>query len=381
MQVYKEVLAKTGNEAEAIYRAVEVMNFNRKGNSAIVRVLTAAIPFLNARIQGMDVFYRAAFGKNTNQLTADAIQKQFFIRGATMMAMSCMYWALTHDDDEYKKQEQETKDNYWLLPSLGIKLPIPFEVGILFKVVPERIMALTFGTDTHKDFTESMVRQLSNTLSLNPIPQVAKPFIEYNTNYNFFTGRPLVGQGMEGVESGYQTGPNTSGIAADIGKATGISPLKLDHLIGGFTGTMGMYAFSLMDSIYKINGDSTDASKRFEQSPVIKRFLLDPEARGTVSAYYEIKNSTDAAVRTAGLLERTMNYKEWGPYYKDNIKLLATHDYMLSLEKSMKDFREMKLMIRSSKLSPDEKRDALLNITKAENKLTSNIQVIKKNID
>jgi hypothetical protein len=381
MQVYREVLAKTNNEAEAIYRAVEVMNFNRKGNSAIVRVLTASIPFLNARIQGLDVFYRAAFGKGINQQSADAIQKQFFIRGATMMAMSCMYWALTHDDDEYKKQEQETKDNYWLLPSLGIKLPIPFEVGILFKVIPERIMALTFGKDTNKDFTESMVRQLSGTLSLNPIPQAAKPFVEYATNYNFFTGRPLVGQGMEGVESGYQTGPNTSGIATDIGRATGISPLKLDHLLGGFTGTMGMYAFSLMDSIYKINNDSTDASKRFEQSPVIKRFLLDPEARGTVSAYYEIKNSTDAAVRTSGLLERTMNFKEWGPYYKDNIKLLATKDYMLDLEKTMKEFREMKLLIRASKMEPDEKRDALLNITKAENKLTANIQVIKKNID
>ena len=381
MQVYKEVLAQTGNEAEAIYRAVEVMNFNRKGNSAIVRVLTAAIPFLNARIQGLDVFYRAAFGKGTNQQTADAIQKQFFIRGATMMAISCMYWSLTHDDDDYKKQEQETKDNYWLLPSLGVKIPIPFEVGVLFKVIPERIMAVTFGKDTNKDFTDSMTRQLVNTFAFNPIPQVFKPLVEYTTNYNFFTGRPIVGQGMEGVETGYQTGPNTSAIAADIGKAIGMSPLKLDQLVGGFTGTMGMYAFSLMDSIYKLNGDSTDASKRFEQSPVLKRFLIDPEARGTVTAYYETKNATDAVVKTAGLLERTLNFKEWGPYYKDNIKMIATHDYMLSLEKSMKDFREMKLMIRSSSMSPDQKRDALLNITKAENKLTSNIQVIKKNID
>jgi hypothetical protein len=144
---------------------------------------------------------------------------------------------------------------------------------------------------------------------------------------------------------------------------------------------MGMYAFSLMDSIYKLNSDSTDASKRFEQSPVIKRFLLDPEARGTVTAYYETKNATDAVVRTAGLLERTMNYKEWAPYYKENIKMIATNDYLLDLEKSMKNFREMKMIIRASKMSPDQKRDALLNVTKAENKLTSNIQVIKKNID
>jgi hypothetical protein len=44
----------------------------------------------------------------------------------------------------------------------------------------------------------------------------------------------------------------------------------------------------------------------------------------------------------------------------------------------MKQFREMRLMIRSSNMSGDEKRDALTQITAAENKLTSNIQAMKK---
>jgi hypothetical protein len=49
--VYDRVLQETGNEAEAIRAAWEIMNFNRKGNSPLVRVLTAAVPFLNARVQ------------------------------------------------------------------------------------------------------------------------------------------------------------------------------------------------------------------------------------------------------------------------------------------------------------------------------------------
>jgi hypothetical protein len=69
MEVYKNVLAETGNEAEALYRALEVMNFNRKGNSAVVRILTAAVPFLNARMQGLDVLYRASFGQMATQLS------------------------------------------------------------------------------------------------------------------------------------------------------------------------------------------------------------------------------------------------------------------------------------------------------------------------
>jgi hypothetical protein len=379
IDVYEKTLAATNNETEALFRALEVMNFNRKGSAAIIRVATAAIPFLNARVQGLDVLYRTSFGK-TNSANAKEAQKRFFIRGATMLALSCMYWTLTHDEDDYKKQEQETKDNNWLFPWLGIRVPIPFEIGIIFKVIPERIMALSFGTDTAKDFRESMTRQLISTLAIQPIPQTGLPLVEAVTNYSFFTGRPIVGSGMEGVEAGYQVGPSTSRIAADIGKAVGYSPMKIDHLVNGYTGTMGMYMFGAMDTIWSMQSDIPRASKRFEQTPVLKRFLVDPEARGTVTAYYAMKNSTDAMVRTAGLLERTMNFKELAEYQKENMKSLSTHEFVNNLEKSMKQFRELRLMVNSSKMSGDSKRDSLKSITQAENHLTSNIQTIKKSI-
>ena len=388
IEVYKRTLAETGNEAEALFRSLEVMNFNRKGSSAVIRVMTAAIPFLNARMQGLDVLYRAGirpltdkllFGKEPTEREKE-LQRIFFVRGMTIAAMSCMYWALTHDDDEYKKQEQETKDNNWLFPSLGIKIPIPFEVGVIFKVLPERLMALAFGEDTTKDFSESFKRNLRSTLAIDYLPQTIKPFVETEANFSFFTRRPIIGQGMDGINPAFQVGPSTSLVAEKIGKQIGMSPMKIDHLINGYTGTVGMYMVDALDAIMDMNSDSPKASKRFEQMPVLKRFALDPEARGNVSAYYEMKNSVDEVVRTSNLLERTSNYKEWGPYMEDNIKLLATKDYILDLENSMKEFREMQVLIRSSSLSADEKRDALLNITKAQNALTSNIQLLKKNV-
>jgi hypothetical protein len=379
IEVYKRTLAETGNEAEALFRALEVMNFNRKGSSPVVRILTAAIPFLNARMQGLDVLYRASFGRLGHK-DAAAIQRSFFVRGMTMAALSAMYWALTHDDDEYKKQEQETKDNNWLVPSLGVKIPIPFEIGVIFKVIPERTMAYFFGDDTGKDFMKSMARQLSSTLAVNPIPQAALPLVEATTNYSFFTQRAIVGQGMEGIAPEYQVGPNTSAIAAQIGSALGISPMKLDHIIGGYTGTMGMYMVSALDSIMNMNSDTPNASKRFEQMPLIKRFALDPEARGTVTSYYELKNAADQAVRTSNLLERTMNFEEKGEFMRDNIKLLASKEFILDMEKTMKEFRQMQVMIRSSRMDADAKRDALLRINQAQNALTANINTLKANV-
>jgi hypothetical protein len=241
-------------------------------------------------------------------------------------------------------------------------------------------MALTIGEDTAKDFRESMARNIRNTLAIDYLPQTIKPIVEVESNFSYFTRRPIIGQGLDGVGDPFQVGPTTSLVAEKIGKQIGMSPMKVDHLINGYTGTIGMYMVDALDAIMDMNSDSPKASKRFEQMPVLKRFALDPEARGNVSAYYEMKNSVDEVVRTSNLLERTSNYKEWGPYMEDNIKLLATKDYILDLENSMKEFREMQVLIRSSSLSADEKRDALLNITKAQNALTSNIQLLKKNV-
>ncbi len=379
MAVYKSVMERTGNEAEAIFRAMEVMNFNRKGNLAIVRILTAAVPFLNARMQGLDIFYRAMFGKMANE-DADAVQRSFFIRGATLMALTSMYWFLTHDDEEYLKQEQETRDNNWLFPSAGIRIPIPFEVGVLFKVVPERMLEYAFGSDTGKDMADSFKRNLISTFAFNPIPQTVLPFVEARTNYSFFTMRPIVGQGMENVAKEYQVGPGTSEAAKKLGGILGESPIMIDHIMKGYTGSLGMYAIDVMDAVLFSNDESPKPAKRFEQMPVIKRFALDKEAKGTVTAYYELKNSVDEVVRTINLMERSGNVGDLSDYIEKNAALFGTRKYISSVEKQMKVMREAAIQIRASDMSAEDKRDSLFAITQAQNAMTANIREIKKTL-
>jgi len=377
IEVYKSTLKETGSEAEALFRALEVMNFNRKGNNPIVRVATAAIPFLNARMQGLDVLYRAAFGKNATK-NAESIQKAFWVRGMTLAALSTMYWMLTHDDEEYKRQEQETRDNNWLFPSLGIRIPIPFEVGVLFKVIPERIAALTLGDDTAQDFTKSMARNLMSTLMINPIPQTILPVVEATTNFSFFTFRPIVGQGMEGVAPAYQVGAGTSRLAEGLGGALNISPMKIDQILQGYTGTIGQYMSDMIDAVYDMHTDNPKASKRFEQLPVIKRFVVDPDARGQVTAYFDLKNAVDEATRTTNLLERSMNFDQYGKYMTENIQMLAYKDYVLDLDKTLKQYRDTKTLLRNLPMDADQKRDTIRALTQIENQLTSNIQMLKK---
>jgi hypothetical protein len=393
MAVFKATMDETGNEVEAAFRAMEIMNFSRKGNSAVIRILTAITPFLNARIQGLDVLYRAGIRPILQGATPTeqekAIAKSFYIRGMTLASLSVMYYMLTHDDDEYKKQEQETRDNNWLIPSLGIKIPIPFEVGVIFKVIPERITAYMLGNDTGQDLMKSAKRNLTSTFGIQP-PQAILPVLEVVTNYSFFTGREIVGQGMEDIDKQFQVKPNTTKLAQAIGNLTsfksasgeswGVSPIEIDHLISGYLGGLGMYMADAIDTVIDMNSDIPKPSKRFEQMPVIKRFALDPKARGNITAYYELKNAVDETVRTDNYLTRTMKMDAKGEYMQDYAGLLLTKDYVNSLEKSMKEFREMKIMIQSSPMSADDKRDALSAVIDAENSLTANIKDIRKAI-
>ena len=202
-EVYKRTLERTGSEAEAFYQAMEVLNFSRKGNSAVIRVLTAIVPFFNARLQGLDILYRSGWGKMATE-NKDVMKKAFASRALMLMGMSMAYWFLVSDDEEYKRLSKEERDNYWIVPAFKVgdkpfRFPIPFELGVVFKVLPERVLETAFGSDTGKDLKESLSRNFFNTLQFNPIPQAFVPIVENVANYSFFTGEPIVGRGMEDV--------------------------------------------------------------------------------------------------------------------------------------------------------------------------------------
>jgi hypothetical protein len=108
--------------------------------------------------------------------------------------------------------------------------------------------------------------------------------------------------------------------------------------------------------------------------------MVDPEARGQITAYYDLKNSVDQVVRTSNYLERSMDFEQYGKYMQDNIKMFAARDYINDLEKTMKEFREMKNLIRISQMDADTKRDNITNIGRLEQQLTQNIKTLKKQL-
>ena len=193
----------------------------------------------------------------------------------------------------------------------------------------------------------------------------------------------LFRSGLERLEAQAQVTPGTSLLAQEVGEATNTSPVLIDNVIRGYTGTLGTYFVMALDAVMRGEGDPTKATLRMEQMPVIKRFFASPDASGNVTAYYELKQRVNQAVATINFYERTGDYEKMIEFMEERkgAQLLAIKPLIQALDKNMQELRETRSAILLSSMDPDEKRDALTTIQKAQVALTRNMQEVKKMID
>ena len=184
------------SDAEAAYRALDVMDFSRTGGFTAMRMLIQMVPFMNARIQGIDKVYRGAKDN----------PKAFVVRGSILMAASLALLARNWDDERYEELEEWDKDTYfhiWAGDDTALPSAQAFrDRGALFSTVPERFIRRIMGEENNRQTGEAMLRMVSDTFAMNPMPQAAMPFLEQYANYNFFTGRPVVGPGLDRSNAG-----------------------------------------------------------------------------------------------------------------------------------------------------------------------------------
>ena len=369
MAVYKDVLARTGNEAEAALQAMEVINFARRGSNPVARLAFTAIPFLNARIQGLDVFYRAFAGKYSadSEASRKAIASRAIGRGLLLTAITGLYWGLVSDDDEYKLQSDEVRDNNWIIPTgtgYPIKIPIPFEVGLLFKTIPERAIDAAYGESTDiREMTESIRRGVMSTLEVNPLGiQAFAPIVEAAFNHNFYTGRQIVPYFIDqGLERGFQSRVGTNKLAEYVGEALNVSPMKIDHVISGYVGTIGGYALDAIDKTLRseaLVGDLSEAMPALDiqQFPLMKRFFGTKEGSGVTQDFYEINREVNRVVQTLNSLKKDGKTEELQAFLMGREGLYSLQPHVNMLSKKLTDNRNKKEAIMRLDIDPEEKR-------------------------
>ena len=367
--VYDDVLARTGNEAEAVFQAMEVINFARRGSNPVARLAFTAIPFLNARIQGLDVFYRAFAGKYSvdNEASRKAIASRAIGRGLLLTGITGLYWGLVSDDDEYKLQSDEVRDNNWIIPTgtgYPVKIPIPFEVGLVFKTIPERAIDAAYGESTDpREMFQAARRGIMSTLEVNPLGiQAFAPLVEAAFNHNFYTGRQIVPYYMDqGLASGFQQRVGTNAAAVFIGEGLNYSPMKIEHIAYGYAGTLGGYVLDMIDKTLRseaLVGDLSEAMPALDmqQFPLMKRFFGTKEGSGVIQDFYEIDREVNRVVQTMNSLKKQGKAEELQAYLMGREGLSSLRTHVNTLSNKLSENRKRREAIMRMDIDPEEKR-------------------------
>lgn len=318
---YESYLKQGMSEVEATHQALESMNFTRRGISPSIHILNTLNPFINSQIQGLNILVKSLRGNMSYNEKLD-IQRKVFQRGMMVAASSMVYAAIMQDDDAYKNATPEQKYNNWFMPIPGsnekFRVPIPFEAGILFKSVPEALVNAMYGEG--KDAAEGMKQAMQKLIPGGDtlgIPQILRPAIEAKLGTSFYTGRSIESPKEQQLPAGQRSRPTTTAFADEIGNALNISPIMLDHVLQGYTGSMGTAVMSIASSlVFDKQQPEGTAAKHGSQMPIISSVFQPEDAGNIVNQAYgrmqeikEVKNQYNN-LKESGRVQEANAYAE-----------------------------------------------------------------------
>jgi hypothetical protein len=382
--LYQQLRAKGISHFEAAYQARDLLNFSRHGANPFVRFLTQSIPFLNARIQGLDKLGRAMTKEQRAQLLT--------VLGTYSLASIALYIAYK-DDEDFKEREQWDRDTYhWFkLPSptgedFVFRLPRPFEVGAV-GVIFERMVEQMVDDDVHGQLlAERIFHVITETFAVDIRPQLITPALEVYSNKDSFTGRPIESLGMRRLPASERKYAYTSSSYVGASKIlelipfekVQLSPVQIEHLVQGYFGWVGsavVSAVSIVDyprkyaEFFTTGFDSPLAMGFFKGLPSLqskyKTQFYDMRRKmeevNNLMRLYQKRGEYNKALQLA---EKNKNLLQWrGAYNKVNTKITQINQEIRRIEAN-KNLSEAEKLDRTRQLRI-VKNDMIQNLTEA----------------
>lgn len=396
MAMYNSFLRQGLSEREATLAALESMNFGRRGVSPSIYFLNATVPFFNAGIQGIDVLYRA-FTKQMPYEQQLQVQKKLLVRGGMMALLTMAYAAMMQDDEAYKNAEPDQRYGNWFVRIPGFeepfKVPIPFEVGLLFKAVPEGVYNAAFSDEKGSKIAKDLGKQLLRSLPGNPadagvpIPTAVKPLIETALNMSFFSGRDIVDARLERLEKEFQyrdKTPEALKILGPLFAAIGLSPVQVENMIRGYTGALGVGILSLANPILKTGAEAGDVEGRVSDLPLIGGLFQPNDAGRVINEAYDSVKEVQQKQDTYKQLISEGKIEEAEAYIKKNINDIGLASYAGSFRQQMGELTKVERAIKSapaSQMGPEEKRKQLDELRQVKIQMAQNFKVVREQIE
>ncbi|WP_165707477.1 LPD38 domain-containing protein [Pectobacterium polaris] len=370
---YDAALKAGKSKAQAAFESRDLMDFSMQGSSGLVIALSDMVPFFNARLQGMSKLGRA--------IKEDP--REVLKRGGYIAGLSLALLALNWDDDRYEELPDWDKDAYWhaWIGDQHVRFPKPFEIGLMFGTLPERFVRTLGGADTPEKFGKVVAHNFFETMAFNPIPQATRPILETFVNYDFFRGGPIENMADSNVIAGARYNDQTSLLMREIGGAANLSPKMLDHIITGYTGTLGSYILGATNIIMRNMGDSgTSPSLRLDEMPVIKAFArgADP-AKSTqfTEDFYRMMTEANQINSTINSYRKQGRQDEANELLQDNREKLSQRKAFTATQKQVKQLNDQIELTRIDRiLTADQKRERIDRLMAKRNMLIQ--QTVKR---
>jgi len=280
---------KEGSNAAGIRKAAlssrdVTIDFGRGGPWS--REANKVIAFFNAGLQGPDKLVRA-FKEAPVRTTMKILM--------AITLPSILLYMRNRKDPRYEELPAWEKDLFWIILTKDkiYRIPKPFEVGLIFGSLFERVLKWVEDDDpTALDgFANSLVESL--VPGIPPIPNAILPMVEAMTNHSFFKGYAIVPDSQKYLAPWQQYSQYTSETAKLIGKALNISPRIVENTIYGYGAGLAQYGVDVVDVVLKLSGlveSKIAPPSTVENLPVIKGFMaVAYQNSDSINEFYNLR--------------------------------------------------------------------------------------------
>ena len=371
--IYNDAIKKGFSEAQAQFRTMESANFGRRGLSSSMQMMSTLVPFFNAQIQGLDVLYRTIKGEMpfTQQLE---IQRKIAARGAMLFASSLAYAFMMQDDEDYQKATPEERYSNFFVNIPGVKdplkIPFPFEVGLLFMGLPQAIVDVAMGNATGKEAAKAIGKLMLNSAP-GVVPAAPKPIIE--AFYGETTFGPIESAREKLLEAGVRFRPGTTELAKTLGSVTGevgISPLMIEHFVRGYTGGLGVALMSTLNPLLRDPAEGEKMPVGASRQPFIGGLFQPSEGRFLIErAYGRMEDVISAQATYKDYVNRGQQDRALA-YAKENAALIVGAPMAGAFRQRMGELFDMeRKIIANPKLSGEEKEARVQQLKDMQNRM------------
>jgi hypothetical protein len=370
--IYEDSLKKGFTEAQAQFRAFESQNFSRRGLSPSMQMLSTMVPFFNAQIQGLDVLYRSFKGDMPFSKRLE-IQRKIKVRGVMLMAGTLAYALMMEDDEDYRKMPPEIKYGNWFVRIPGVKdplkIPIPYEIGILFKALPEAILDVARRDTKAKEAIKGLGMLLWQSTP-GVIPVAGKPFIEGAIGATPFG--PIESPREKELPPAMRYREETTEVAKTLGSftgAVGVSPLMIEHFVRSYTSSLGLSALHMLDPALRSSTEGAKASSSASKLPFVGGLFQSADGRFIVDRAYNRMEEIVQAQKGYEDLEKRGKRAEAKAWAQEYASLLAQADMAGVFKKDMGEmFTDERTIRADSRLSTERKDQLIARIKAAQNR-------------